>query len=220
MKLFLDTADVNAIKELNEILDIDGVTTNPSIIAKTKLDPQKVIQDILNILSEDQLLFVQVIANDVEGMIKEAKYINGLGKNVYVKIPATTNGLKAIKLAHNLGLRVLATAIYSPTQALLAAKNGANCLAPYVNRMCNYGDGINEVIDLQKMLDNYHFDSYILAASFKNVNQVYALWKAGIEAVTIPVDVAYNLFKSPLVDNAVTDFEKAWSDTYQRHTLI
>ena len=220
MKLILDTADIEQIKHLNDILAVDGVTTNPSIIAKTGRDVKEIINDLLEVLNEDQLIFVQVVANDYEGIMEEAKYIASLGKNCHPKIPVTEAGLKAIKECKKLGIGVLATAIYSAEEALLAAKNGAMCLAPYVNRMCNFGDGVQEVIDLQRMLDVYGFDTYIVAASFKNCLQVHELWKAGIEAVTVPVDVCRNLYGHPATKQAVCDFNRDWEKAYNRKTLI
>ena len=220
MKLILDTADVEALKRLNNILSLDGLTTNPTIITRSGKDFNVVINEIIDILSPEQLLFIQVLATEVDDMVKEATYINNLRPNTYAKIPCSVNGLIAIKKCKALGLKVLATAIYSPEQALMAAKNGADCLAPYVNRMCNNGDGIEAVKDLQKMLENYHLNAYILAASFKNVNQVHELFKAGIEAVTLPVDVCENLYLNPYTDAAIATFTSDWEKAYKRKSLI
>ena len=142
MELIIDTADVQAIKEINELLTVTGVTTNPTIITKSNKEPEVVIKEIADVLDEDQLFFIQAVATDFDGIMKEAKEISQIRpKNMYVKIPVTRDGLKAIKECKKLGIHTLATAIYSADEAFLAAMNGAEYLAPYVNRMCNYGLG-------------------------------------------------------------------------------
>lgn len=221
MELFLDTADVAAIKELNELLKVDGVTTNPSIITKSGKPFDVVMQEIIEVLSEDQKLFVQVLATDVDGIIEDAKFICGLRKkNTYVKIPVTHAGLKAIKACKELGLPVLATAIYSADQAFMAALSGADYLAPYVNRMDNFGDGIENVKDLLQMIEKNHMDTKVVAASFKNTKQVHQLLVSGIQAVTIPVDVAYNLIDHPGTESAVETFMKDWQNAYDKTSLL
>lgn len=221
MELFLDTADVAAIKELNELLKVDGVTTNPSIITKSGKPFDVVMQEIIEVLSEDQKLFVQVLATDVDGIIEDAKFICGLRKkNTYVKIPVTHAGLKAIKACKELGLPVLATAIYSADQAFMAALSGADYLAPYVNRMDNFGDGIENVKDLLQMIEKNHMDTKVVAASFKNTKQVHQLLVSGIQAVTIPVDVAYNLIDHPGTESAVETFTKDWQNAYDKTSLL
>lgn len=220
MELILDTADVEAIKNLNELLNVSGVTTNPTIITKSNKPFEQVIAEIIEVLSEDQKLFIQVVANDFEGIMQEAKYIHALrDKNMYVKIPVTHDGLKAIKKCKELGIHVLATAIYTSQQGFMAALNGADYLAPYVNRMCNYGNGIQDVIDLITMLKVNHMDTKVIAASFKNTQQVHALLTAGIQSVTIPVDVAYGMIDHPATNTAVEDFNCAWKKAYNRTRL-
>lgn len=221
MELFLDTADVAAIKELNELLKVDGVTTNPSIITKSGKPFDVVMQEIIEALGEDQKLFVQVLATDVDGIIEDAKFICGLRKrNTYVKIPVTHAGLKAIKACKELGLPVLATAIYSADQAFMAALSGADYLAPYVNRMDNFGDGIENVKDLLQMIEKNQMNTKVVAASFKNTKQVHQLLVAGIQAVTIPVDVAYNLIDHPGTESAVETFTKDWQNAYDKTSLL
>ena len=154
-------------------------------------------------------------------MLEEARYICGLRpENTYVKIPVTRNGYKAIKQLKSEGLGVLATAIYSADEAFLAAMNGADYLAPYVNRMCNYGDGIAQVFDLMQMLETHGLNSKILAASFKNTEQVHALIAAGIDAVTLPPDIVYTMMDHPGTKIAVDEFSVAWRETYGRDTLF
>lgn len=219
MELFLDTGNVEAIKELNEILNIDGVTTNPSILAKTKEDPFKIINEIVKILSPKQKLFVEVMASNHEDMVKEAEYINSLKENCYAKIPVSIEGLKAIKICKQKGIKTLATAIFTSSQGYLAAKNGADYLAPYVNRMENYFDGIDETIKLQEAIWNNGFESRVVAASFKNVNQIKQLMIADIDAVTISDELCYKMIEHSGTDDAIMKFEEDWQKQYNRKTL-
>lgn len=220
MELILDTADVSAIKELNELLTITGVTTNPTIITKSGKAFETVVDEIINVLNKDQKFFIQAIATTCDEIVEEAKYICSLRKkNMYVKIPVTHEGLKAIKKCKALGLGVLATAIYTADQAFLAALSGADYLAPYVNRMDNFGDGVENVKDLIQMINANHMESKVIAASFKNTKQVHQLLVAGIPSVTIPVDVAYHLINHPGTEDAVQTFTKDWEMAYGRKTL-
>lgn len=221
MELILDSANIKQIRELNDLLTVTGVTTNPSIITKSGKEPRVVIDELISVLSEDQLLFIQVVKTDFEGIMEEAKVISSLRpKNTLVKIPVTHDGLKAIKECKKLGIRTLATAIYTADQAFLAAMNGAEYLAPYVNRMDNYGDGVGNVKDLIEMLKVNDMDAKIIAASFKNTHQVHELIKAGIQAVTIPCDVAFNMINHPGTKIAVGEFCMDWQHAYQRSSLF
>lgn len=221
MELILDTADLEAIRELNDLYAVDGVTTNPTIITKSGKSFEEIRDGLLEILSPEQKLFIQVVATDFDGIMAEARYITSLRpENTYVKIPVTRDGMRAIKACKAEGMGILATAIYSASQGFMAAKNGADYLAPYVNRMCNLGDGVGEVVRLQAMLEQAKFPTKILAASFKNVEQVNELLENGIEAVTIPVDVAFNMLDIPSTPMAVDDFTRNWEAAYGRTTLL
>lgn len=222
MEFILDTADLDAVKQLDELLTIEGVTTNPSIITKSGKTPEQVIKEFVEYLRPEQKFFVQVVSTDYEQMLEEARYICSLRpKNTYVKIPVTHNGYKAIKQLKSEGLGVLATAIYSADEAFLAAMNGADYLAPYVNRMCNYGDGIGQVLDLLQMLETQGFENTkVIAASFKNVEQVHALIAAGIQSVTVPPEVVFTMIDHPGTKIAVDEFSVAWREAYGRDTLL
>ena len=222
MEFILDTADLEAVKHLDELLTIDGVTTNPAIITRSGKQPEQVIKEFVEYLRPEQKFFVQVVSTDYEQMLEEARYICSLRpKNTYVKIPVTHNGYKAIKQLKSEGLGVLATAIYSADEAFLAAMNGADYLAPYVNRMCNYGDGIGQVLDLLQMLETQGFENTkVIAASFKNTEQVHALIAAGIQAVTVPPEVAFTMINHPGTKIAVDEFSVAWQEAYGRDTLL
>lgn len=222
MEFILDTADLEAVKQLDELLTIEGVTTNPSIITKSGKTPEQVIKEFVEYLRPEQKFFVQVVSTDYEQMLEEARYICSLRpKNTYVKIPVTHNGYKAIKQLKSEGLGVLATAIYSADEAFLAAMNGADYLAPYVNRMCNYGDGIGQVLDLLQMLETQGFENTkVIAASFKNTEQVHALIAAGIQSVTVPPEIAFTMINHPGTKIAVDEFSAAWQEAYGRDTLL
>ena len=182
MELIIDSSNIEQIKELNDLLTITGVTTNPTILTKSGREAMDVVKDLCEVLSEDQLLFIQTVQTSFEGIMEEAKMISSIrNKNMYVKIPVTHEGLRAIKECKKLGIHTLATAIYTADQAFLAAMNGAEYLAPYTNRMCNYGDGV--------------------------------------QAVTVPCDVLYQMIDHPGTKIAVGEFSVNWQRAYNRNTL-
>ena len=220
MELIIDSSNIEQIKELNDLLTITGVTTNPTILTKSGREVMDVVKDLCEVLSEDQLLFIQTVQTSFEGIMEEAKMISSIrNKNMYVKIPVTHEGLRAIKECKKLGIHTLATAIYTADQAFLAAMNGAEYLAPYTNRMCNYGDGVQDVKDLIEMLRVNHMPAKVIAASFKNTYQVHELVKAGIQAVTVPCDVLYQMIDHPGTKIAVGEFSVNWQRAYNRNTL-
>lgn len=220
MELIIDSSNIEQIKELNDLLTITGVTTNPTILTKSGREAMDVVKDLCEVLSEDQLLFIQTVQTSFEGIMEEAKMISSIrNKNMYVKIPVTHEGLRAIKECKKLGIHTLATAIYTADQAFLAAMNGAEYLAPYTNRMCNYGDGVQDVKDLIEMLRVNHMPAKVIAASFKNTYQVHELIKAGIQAVTVPCDVLYQIIDHPGTKIAVGEFSVNWQRAYNRNTF-
>ncbi|MBS6455614.1 MAG: fructose-6-phosphate aldolase [Holdemanella biformis] len=220
MELIIDSSNIEQIKELNDLLTITGVTTNPTILTKSGREAMDVVKDLCDVLSEDQLLFIQTVQTSFEGIMEEAKMISSIrNKNMYVKIPVTHEGLRAIKECKKLGIHTLATAIYTADQAFLAAMNGAEYLAPYTNRMCNYGDGVQDVKDLIEMLRVNHMPAKVIAASFKNTYQVHELIKAGIQAVTVPCDVLYQMIDHPGTKIAVGEFSVNWQRAYNRNTF-
>jgi len=221
MEFFIDSADIEAIRELCSFLPIDGVTTNPSIITKSGKEPDQVFSELCEVLTEDQKIIAQVVSPDYDGMLAEARRIAAIrgGKNIVVKIPVTHVGLRAIPAAKAEGMCVLATGIYSPDQAFWAAKAGADYLAPYVNRMCNYGDGVGQVVELVHTLDQYGMDAKVCAASFKNVDQVHKLLAAGCPAVTVNPDIIFDMVGHPGTAIAMDEFAANWSKAYGRTTL-
>ena len=216
MKFFIDDADIAKIKAIYDVYPCDGVTTNPSILARSGRNPYEVLREIREFIGSDASLHVQVVSSRAEDMIKEGKKIVAeLGKNTYVKIPVVPEGLKAMKALSSEGYLITATAIYTPMQAYLAAKAGANYVAPYVNRIDNLGaDGRETVKKIQNILDNNGYKTEILAASFKNAGQVLDLCEYGIGAATISPDVIDLLIKNVAVASAIDVFDKDFHTAY------
>lgn len=214
MKFIIDDADIKKIKEIYEYFPVDGVTTNPSILAKSGRQPFDVLKEIREFIGQEAELHVQVIASTAEGMIDDAERIlKELGDNTFVKVPVTREGLKAIKILSKRGVKITATAIYTSMQAYLAGKAGADYAAPYVNRIDNLGaDGVQTAKDIHDIFKKNNFKTEVLAASFKNSQQVLELCKYGVGASTIACDVIEGLIKNAIVTSAVdvftADFEK------------
>ena len=208
MKLLIDDANIEKIKKIYEFYPIDGVTTNPSILAKSGRKPYEVLKEIREFIGDEAELHAQVISLTAEGMIEEAhKMAEILGKNTYIKIPTVPEGLKAMKALSEEGFNITATAIYTPMQAYLAAKAGADYAAPYVNRIDNLGaNGIESTKKIQDIFETNDFKTQILAASFKNSNQVQELCAYGVGAATVAPDVIEGLIKNACVTSAVQDF--------------
>ena len=208
MKFCIDTADVAAIRRIYESFPVDGVSTNPSILAKCGRNPFEVLHEIRSIIGEDGELFVQAVSKDAEGMVKEAhRIVEELGKGTLVKIPCTPEGFKAMKQLKQEGIRFLGTAVYTAMQGFLAAKCGADYVAPYVNRIDNMGfDGVKVAKDIHDAICSHGLDSGLLAASFKNSQQVLELVKYGIKGVTVGPDVIDALVKNAAIDSAVDQF--------------
>jgi fructose-6-phosphate aldolase 2 len=221
MNILLDTADIDFIRKANDLYVIDGVTTNPSILAKQNIPCLDVLQEIRSILSDEKTLHAQVINRDAKGIIKEAEFLhNAFQGNIYVKIPVIPEGYKAMKYLTERNIKVTATAVFTPQQALMAAKAGASYVAPYVNRIDNIsGNGVNVVADIINIFQTYHLQTQVLAASFKNTEQIQKICLAGAQAVTVNEDVFNNLFSHPLTDWSVNKFTEDWQKTYDQRIL-
>ena len=214
-ELYLDTADAKQVARFNACLPIKGVTTNPSILAKSGLGLNQVLSKLDSIIGSGARFHVQVVSQTVDEMVKEARQINILPYDMVVKIPATEIGLAAIKIIKSENITVLATAIYSAQQGFLAALCGADYLAPYVNRIDAIGaNGVAVVADLQLLLNQHHLSSKLLPASFKNVQQVADVLKLGVSAITLPCDIAAQLFYHPSVQPAIDQFSLDWEKTF------
>ncbi len=208
MKLFIDDADLDAVRELNEYYPIDGVTTNPSILAKAKRDPRETLKAIREIIGEDKIIFAQAVDLSYEGMLKDARMITELlCKKTVVKLPSTPVGFKAMAALKKEGITTCGTVVYTPMQAYLAAKAGASYVAPYVNRIDNMGyDGIGVVKRIQNILENNAMNCEVLAASFKNSQQVLELAEYGVGSATCAPDVIKGFVRNLAIDGAVNDF--------------
>lgn len=218
MEYYLDTADYGKIGKYVEPYNIKGVTCNPTIIIKDKADIKKLVESV----SLEKELFLQVISDEVDKIIEETKALMSLGDNIIVKIPATINGLKAIKKLKEKNIKTLATAIYSVQQALMAANCGAAYVAPYVNRICNLEmDGVAVALQIQKVFKEQNIPCKVIAASFKNMDQVNKLMVGGIDAVTVGVDLMEKIVNNKNAQEATNDFISAWeSYTGQRELVL
>ena len=210
MKFIIDDGDIEKIQAVYEVFCVDGVTTNPSILAKNGKQPFEALREIGAFIGPEAELHVQVVAQEAAGMLEDAHRIQKeLGANTYVKVPATREGLKAMKLLKQEGAKVTATAIYTQMQAFLAGKAGADYAAPYVNRIDNLGaDGVKTAKDIHDIFRNNGLQTEVLAASFKNSQQVLELCRYGIGAATISPDVIEGLIKNDSVARAVSDFTR------------
>lgn len=222
MIYILDTADLAAIKHCNEFYPLSGVTTNPSIIAKEKGDFWQILKEIRGVIGNDKMLHVQTVQTTAKKMVEEAKLIKEkIGGDIYIKIPIGEEGLKAVPMIKNLGIGVTMTAIFTPAQALMAAKAGADFVAPYVNRLDNIlGDGTNVVAEIVQQFEIYGLDCKVLAASFKNAEQVHRCALYGCHSVTVSADVLKSLITHPMTDAAVEGFERDWKGVYGDKTIL
>lgn len=222
MIYILDTADLAAIKHCNEFYPLSGVTTNPSIIAKEKGDFWQILKEIRGVIGNDKMLHVQTVQTTAKKMVEEAKLIKEkIGGDIYIKIPIGEEGLKAVPMIKNLGIGVTMTAIFTPAQALMAAKAGADFVAPYVNRLDNIlGDGTNVVAEIVQQFEIYGLDCKVLAASFKNAEQVHRCALCGCHSVTVSADVLKSLITHPMTDAAVEGFEHDWKGVYGDKTIL
>jgi fructose-6-phosphate aldolase 1 len=215
IELYLDTVDVEQVKRFNACMPLKGVTTNPSILAKAGIGINQALSELAGIIGAKVRFHVQVVSQTVDGMVNEAKKIDALPYDVVIKVPATEAGLAAIKMIKQENIQVLATAIYSTQQGMMAALCGADYLAPYVNRMETMGcDGVGVVADLQKLIDLNNINCKVLPAGFKNTLQVIDVMKLGVKAITLPVDVAGQMLSHPAVIPAVEQFNQDWKQTF------
>ncbi len=215
MKIFLDTANLESIKKYNDMGLLDGITTNPSLLSKEGGDPQKTMEEITRIIKGDVSL--EVVAIDYEGMMEEGRRLRKYGENVVVKVPMTAAGLKACKALTAEGIPVNVTLIFSPNQALLAAKSGSKYVSPFIGRLDDVGkDGMNLIREIKTIFSNYDFKTQILVASIRHPMHVVDAAKIGAEVVTLPSAVLEKMLKHQLTDiglkNFIADWEKLKSE--------
>ena len=216
MKIFLDTASLTEIREAAKLGVVDGITTNPSLLAKEKGDPEEILVEICNTI--DGPISGEVVATDAEGMLREGRHLASLHKNIVVKIPCIAEGLKATKVLTAEGKRVNMTLVFSATQALLAAKAGARYVSPFVGRLDDIASpGMELVADIIQIFDHYDFECEVLAASLRHPMHVVEAAKIGAHIATMPYKVFEQLFKHPLTDRGLESFLKDWEKA--RETL-
>lgn len=217
LKILLDTANLEDIKRLNDLYPVRGVTTNPTILTRENAESWlDLLKSIDEILSSEQLLFVQVTASNCEEMIKEAEFlVENIRENLYIKIPVIPEGLKTIKKLNGMGINTAATAVFSTQQAVIAANAGADFIAPYVNRLDNIeADGVGVVRDIAEMFKIHNIKSKIIAASFKNVNQIKECCLAGADTATVSAELYEEAAAHPLTYQAVEQFDADWKSLY------
>ena len=216
MEILLDTANIETIKKYNDIYDVTGVTSNPTIISREKGDFFAIMCGIRKIIGDKKQLHVQVTADNCEEMLEEAEAIvKRLGKDTYIKVPTNEVGIKTMKALKADSYNVTATAIYTPQQAVMAASVGADYAAPYFNRMCNNNFNAHEAIaEMAEIYSMYGKKTKLLAASFKNTNQIMQALLAGAEAVTASPELYTQMVESPLIDDAISRFDADWTKLY------
>lgn len=210
MKLFIDTANVQEIREVNEWGVICGVTTNPSLIAKEGRNFEEVVGEIADIV--DGPISAEVISLERDGMIQEARKLAKIHPNIVIKIPMTKDGLKAVKVLSQEGIKTNVTLIFSPSQALLAARAGASYVSPFIGRMDDIGnEGLYIIQDIVQIFDIHHIDTEIIAASVRHPIHVLDAAKAGAHISTIPYDIFIQMLGHPLTDIGIEKFLKDWN---------
>ena len=213
MKLFIDTANVEDIRRANELGVICGVTTNPSLIAKEGKVFEDVIKEITSIV--DGPISAEVVALDCDGMVKEAQELAKIHENIVIKIPITEEGLKAVKILTEKGIRTNVTLIFSPAQALLAAKAGASYVSPFIGRLDDISDNVISVIeDIATIFEIHGIKTEIIAASIRGPQDVTDAAKNGAHIATVPYKVIMQMLGHPLTDIGIQKFMDDWNKTY------
>jgi len=209
MKIFIDTANLDQIKEINSWGILDGVTTNPTLVAKEGCDFETRVRDICQVV--DGPISAEAVSMEADGMIKEARQLSKIHKNIIVKIPMTSEGLKAVKVLSKEGIKTNVTLVFSPNQALLAAKAGATYVSPFVGRLDDIShDGMALVRDIVTIFRNYGFKTQVIAASMRHPVHVTEAALAGAHVATIPYDVLKKMLKHNLTDEGIQKFLKDW----------
>ncbi|WP_139904461.1 fructose-6-phosphate aldolase [Clostridium thermarum] len=213
MKFFLDTANVDHIREANRMGVICGVTTNPSLIAKEGRDFNEVIKEITEIV--DGPISGEVVSEDAEGMIKEGREIAAIHKNMIVKIPMTAEGLAATKVLASEGIKTNVTLVFTATQALLAANAGATYVSPFLGRLDDISmDGMQLVRDIAEIFNIHGIDTQIIAASVRHPIHVIQAAQAGADIATVPYSVIMQMLKHPLTDQGLEKFKADWNKAF------
>lgn len=209
MEFFIDTADIEAIKEANKLGFVSGVTTNPSLVAKEGKDFHSVIQEIAGIV--DGPVSAEVLSDKADDMIEEGRILAALAPRVVVKIPMTPEGMKAVKGLKKLGIRTNVTLVFSANQALLAARAGASFVSPFVGRIDDIGwDGVELISTISKIFKLHEIETKIIAASIRNPRHIVECALAGADIATVPYQVLLDAMKHPLTDQGIMKFKDDW----------
>ena len=209
MKLFLDTANLEQIKKLNQMGIVDGITTNPTLVAKEPGEFEEIVVAICREVKGD--VSAEVVSTDHDGMVREAKHLSSLAPNVVVKIPIIPEGLRAAKTVSSKGIRVNMTLVFSANQGLLAAKAGASFISPFIGRLDDVGQrGMQVVEDLVKIRDNYKLSAEVLVGSIRHPQHVLEAAKVGADIATMPPEVMEKMMQHPLTDSGLKRFLDDW----------
>ena len=209
MKIFIDTANVEHIREANALGIMDGVTTNPSLIAQEGRDFRQVVQEICSIV--DGPISAEVVSLEAEGMVAEAEDLCKIHKNIVIKVPMTAEGLKAVKVCSEKGIKTNVTLVFSSAQALLAAKAGASYVSPFVGRLDDISiTGMDLIEEIVTIFDNYGFETEVIVASVRNPLHVVESAMMGAHIATVPFKVIQQLIKHPLTDIGIEKFLADW----------
>jgi transaldolase len=219
LKIFLDTANLTSIKKYNDMGLLDGITTNPTLLAKENSgEPEEIMGEIVRMVHGPVSL--EVIGTDYEGMLSEGRRLAKFGKNVVVKIPMTSDGLRAVRTLHGEGIKTNVTLIFSANQALLAAKSGARYVSPFIGRLDDIGHvGMDVVRDIVAIFKNYNFDCEVLVASVRHPLHVIEAGKIGAGVVTLPPEVLAKMITHPLTDIGLARFLEDWKKTKSTQKL-
>lgn len=209
MKIFVDTADVKAIRELAEMGVIDGVTTNPSLVAKQGKSFTEMLKEVVKIV--DGPISAETVSLDAKGMLKEAEELAKIHKNIVIKVVNTPEGLKAVKELTKRGIKTNVTVTFSANQALLAAKAGATYVSPFIGRLDDIGeDGMQLIRDIMQIYKNYDFKTQVLVASVRHPMHIVEAAKIGAHVATVPPEIIYKMFQHPLTDIGIRKFLEDW----------
>ena len=210
MKIFIDTANIEEIRNAWNMGVIDGVTTNPTLMSKEKMKPEKIMEEIIKIVKGAVSLEATHLES-CDAIVKDAEKLSKLSKNVVVKIPMTEEGMKAVKILSKKGIKTNVTLVFSANQALLAAKTGADYVSPFIGRLDDIGnDGMQIIRDIVQIYKNYDFKTQVIVASIRHPMHVVEAAKIGAHIATIPPNVIKKMFKHSLTDAGIKRFEEDW----------
>lgn len=214
MKIFIDSADTSEIKELEDLGVISGITTNPTLASKTGKTFKELVEEIREILSEDKIINLEVIAEDFETMVIQGKALSAIDKRVVVKVPCTKDGIKACRILTDSGIRVNITLVFSAMQALLAANAGAFFVSPFVGRLDDISmEGIGVVEDIVKIYKNYKYKTQVLFASVRSVEHIFQAALIGVDIITSPYQYIIEMYNHPLTAAGLEKFLEDWNNS-------